>query len=81
MNEIIDTQDGNCIWQTLVPINGRVRAFIRPAKDGIKNWVVLRKEEDGSLKSFGLFESEKVALINADMFKGTVLPVTSGKFP
>ena len=81
MNEIIDTQDGYCIWQTKIPVNGQIRAFLRPVADGIKNWVVIGIDVDGNLKSFGLYHSEKVADMNAKAFNGTVLPVVSGKFP
>ena len=80
-NDIIDTQDGYCIWQTTHPVNGRVQAFIRPVTDGIKNWAVYRKEEDGTFKSFGLYDSVKVALFNAKVHDAEIVRLVSGKFP
>lgn len=80
-NEIIDTQDGNCIWQTRIPVNGRIRAFIRPVSAGIKNWLVIGCEADGSLKSFGLYYAKSTAVAIAKQRNATIVPVVSGKFP
>lgn len=78
INEIIDTQDGMCIWQTERPLSdGRVHAFIRPVNQGVKRWAVI-----GGVAGAMLFDSRRMVDI---MTKGrpdlTIVRVVSGKFP
>jgi hypothetical protein len=76
-NDIIDTQDGYCIWQTFVRFNGCVRAILHPVSEGVMNYGVIAI--NGNF--LGLYKGYEEALANAAKHKAVVLPVTSGKFP
>lgn len=76
-NDIIDTQDGYCIWQTFIRFNGSIRAIVHPVSEGVMNYGVIAI----SGKFLGLYKDYETALANASQHKAVVLPVTSGKFP
>lgn len=83
MNEdIIDTQDGYCIWQLVTPFKGRIFAFLRPVSEGVKNYIIVSPQGDNQINSHGLYEDYEMAINIAREHKDAlVLPVTSGKFP
>lgn len=76
-NDIIDTQDGYCIWQTLVRFNGSVRAIVHPVSEGAMNYGVITNAG----KFLGLHKDYETALRHAAQHKAVALPLVSGKFP
>jgi hypothetical protein len=85
-DQIIDTQDGDCIWQTVGKLaDGRQHACVRPVSEGVMTHGVFLMHEDGDIEWFSIHPSLDSAVPTLLGYTGDLTafsaPLESGKFP
>lgn len=85
-DEIIDEQDGYCIWQTQATLaDGRRHAIVHPKDAGVMTHGVFLRHDDNTFEWVTIHKSFEDASRTAEGYTGEltcfVVPLESGKFP